>query len=286
MTRVNRAANAAQAQRWNGTSGQYWIANRERHITGRRYLIPYLFDAADISSGERVLDIGCGCGETTIMAARAARRSGFNATGFAVGLDLSRPMLTVARQLAEQANVNNVRFVQGDAQIRPVRRESCNVIISSFGVMFFEDPAKAFTGLADAICPNGRLAFLCWRNDSQNELLAIPLQAFSSYMLSPSPAPEDLFVDPQQVTELLSDSGWRNIQIRAITEPAWMGSDVADVMSYVRGMPVVRGLAASLKDDMLSERVLATISEQYAARQRSDGVWVRAAAWLVTAIHS
>lgn len=83
--------------------------------------------------------------------------------------------------------------------------------------------------------------------------------------------------------DLLSSTGWENIQIDAASEPAWMESDVADVMRYVRGMPMIRSLAADLGGDALTERVLATVAEQYAARQRPGGVWVRAAAWLVTA---
>jgi hypothetical protein len=96
-------------------------------------------------------------------------------------------------------------------------------------------------------------------------------------------AADDPFVDPRWITDLLSGAGWGDIQITPITERAWIGSDVDDVMSYVRGMPRIRDLAASLDDPALTERVLATIAEEYAARQGADGVWVYAAAWLVTA---
>lgn len=191
-------------------------------------------------------------------------------------------MLAVAHKLALQSDVANVRFVQGDAQACPLRQDSCDVMISSFGVMFFADPAAAFARLAAALCRGGRLAFLCWQPDTRNELFAIQLRAFGA-MPSPGSTAGNLFVDPRQVTDLLSSTGWGNIQIDAVNEPAWMGSDVADVMSYVRGMPMVRGLAADLGDDALTERALATVAERYAARLRPDGVWVRAAAWLVTA---
>ncbi len=192
-------------------------------------------------------------------------------------------MLEVAHRLALQSGVRNVWFVQGDAQSCPLRRVSCDVMISSFGVMFFDDPVAAFGRIAGTIRRGGRLAFLCWQHDRCNELLAIPLHAFGAHMQLPGRTVGDLFVDPRQITGLLSSTGWEEIEIDAVSEPAHIGSDVADVMSYVRGMPMVRNLVTELGDQELAERALATITEQYAARQRPDGVWVRAAALLVTA---
>ena len=113
MAEAARTANLAQVRRWNGEGGQFWILHRERHLAGHQSLLPHLFGAAAISPGARVLDVGCGCGETTITAARAG--------GGAIGLDLSGPMLEVARRLAAQAGVENARFVRGDAQICPLR---------------------------------------------------------------------------------------------------------------------------------------------------------------------
>jgi ubiquinone/menaquinone biosynthesis C-methylase UbiE len=299
MTEAGRSANAAQVQRWNGESGRYWIAHRERHLALHGSLVRHLFGAAAISPGERVLDVGCGCGATTIMAARAARaargasgagpggrwpRLGEQGTGgSAVGLDVSGPMLEVARRQAAEAGAVNAAFVQGDAQVCPLRGASCDVMISSFGVMFFEDPAAAFTSLAAALRRRGRLAFLCWQDDTLNELFGIPRRAFAAVMRPPGPVAGNLFCDPRRVTELLSGTGWEEIHIEAVSGPARMGSDVADVMSYVRGMPMIRGLAADLGDEALTGRVLTTVAGQYAARQRPDGVWVHAAAWLVTA---
>lgn len=203
--------------------------------------------------------------------------------GLAVGLDLSAPMLDVARQLATEAGTANVWFVRGDAQACPLRRDSCDVLISNFGIMFFDDPAVAFVSIAAVLRSGGRLAFLCWRDDTENEVFAIPLRAFSANSQLRDPAAYDLFADPQRITELLSDTGWREITITAVTERAWIGSDVDDVMAYIRGMPRIRDLIASLDDPTGAGRALTAIAEQYAARQADDGVWVRAAAWLVTA---
>jgi SAM-dependent methyltransferase len=290
---VRPAANAAQAQRWNGASGQYWIEHRERHLAEHQYLTPHLFRAAGISSGERVLDVGCGCGDTTIAAARAARDVAADepgkypprrdSHGLAVGLDLSAPMLDVARGLAVQGGMANAAFVQGDAQACPFRRDSFDVMISNFGVMFFNDTAAAFASIGAVVRPGGRLAFLCWRDDTENELFAIPLRAVGAITPPQHPAADDLFVDPRRIRELLSGTGWHDIRISPVTERAWIGSDVDDVMSYVCGMPWIRDLTASLDDSTLTARMLAAIAGQYAARQSADGIWVRAAAWLVTA---
>ena len=244
--------------------------------------MPHLFAAAAIAPGERVLDVGCGCGATTISAGLAAA----GGAGSAVGLDLSQVMLKVAIQSAGRANAANVGFVRGDAQTGPLRRDSCDVMISSFGVMFFDDPVAAFASIGAAMRPGGRLAFLCWQHDLHNELFAIPLEAFGEHVALPESDASTVFGEPRKITAILQRAGWTNVQVRPLTEPAWIGTNVADVMTYVRGMPVVRNLITELADDALIDRILASIAGQYASRQTADGVWVTAAAWLVTARRS
>jgi len=99
-------------------------------------------------------------------------------------------------------------------------------------------------------------------------MFAIPLRAFGAYTQLPGPA-DDLFVDPQRITDLLFSTGWQDVQVMPVTEPAWIGADVDDVMSYVRGMPMIRDLSARL-DPALTERVLATIAGEYAFRQSGE----------------
>jgi SAM-dependent methyltransferase len=270
-------ANEAAAQRWNGESGTRWVENRERLVAIRERVTPHLFRAAAIAPGERVLDVGCGCGETTVAAGRAAGPG-----GGALGLDLSGPMLAVARRLAAEAGLANVDFVQGDAQVYPLPPADRDVVISAFGIMFFDDPAAAFGNLRAGLRPGGRLAFQCWQADARNELFGIPLRAFNVHTGQPD-LEEGGFADPGWITELPTGAGFTDINVEPIREPARLGSDVPDVMGYTLGMTRIRELFSGLGDDPRAARVRSTMAEAFTAHQRPDGVWVEAAAWLVTA---
>jgi ubiquinone/menaquinone biosynthesis C-methylase UbiE len=154
--------NAEQAEAWNGGSGRHFIEQRERHERMRGPLTARLLVGAQVQRGENVLDIGCGCGDVTILAARAV------GGGQALGADLSRDQVAEARRLAASAGVANARFEVADAQVHPFRAGSFDLVLSNFGVMFFDDPAAAFANLRKALRPGGRLAFLCWRSRGEN----------------------------------------------------------------------------------------------------------------------
>ena len=149
------AVNAEQAEDWNGASGREFIEQRERHERMLGRLTARLLAAARIREGENVLDIGCGCGDTTILPARATR------SGHALGADFSRIQVAEARRLAASAGVANATFEVADAQVHPFGAGAFHVVLSSFGVMFFDDPAVAFANLRKALRRGGRLAFVC-----------------------------------------------------------------------------------------------------------------------------
>ena len=143
-------ANTEQAEHWNtGPGVAHWVANQARYDRMHAPFTALILDAAALRPGGNVLDVGCGCGGTTLAAARLV------APGRALGLDLSGPMLARAQADAEAAGLGNAAFRQGDAQVEPLEPASFDTVISRFGVMFFADPVAAFANIRSAARPGG-----------------------------------------------------------------------------------------------------------------------------------
>lgn len=157
--------NTEQAQAWNGYEGTHWARNQARWDAVNEGFNEPLLAAAAIGERDHVLDIGCGAGCTTRLAAQ--RASG----GRVLGLDLSAPMLERARESAQSAHISNVFFEQGDAQAHPFEAGTFDVVISRYGVMFFADPVAAFTNIGKSLRPGGRMAFVCGAEAEGNEWL-------------------------------------------------------------------------------------------------------------------
>jgi SAM-dependent methyltransferase len=166
-------ANTAQSEHWNTGEGiNHWIANHARYDRMHAPFTTLILGAADPQPGDRLLDVGCGCGGTTLAAARLI------APGQATGLDLSGPMLAQARADADAAGLANVVFEQGDAQVHELEPAGFDAVISRFGVMFFEDPVAAFANIRSATRSGGRLVFVCWQPLAANQWLLLPQRAW------------------------------------------------------------------------------------------------------------
>jgi ubiquinone/menaquinone biosynthesis C-methylase UbiE len=273
--------NVEQAEAWNGEEGRHWVAHRERYDAMLPEFTRRLLQAAEISPGQRVLDIGCGSGQTTCAAARAAR------PGSAMGIDLSGPLLEEARRRAEQERLDNVHFEHADAQVHPFPEGGFDVAISRFGAMLFADPAAAFTNIARALTSGAHLAFLTWQEPARNEWVGVLGAALAS---AAEPPPMDAgsgpfsLSDPERIRQLLGQAGFTRITVDPVAEPVRLGSDVADVLDFVQDLGPVRHALADA-DTATKVKVLDALREGLASHRTEGGVFLGAATWLVTARH-
>ena len=213
--------NADQIAYWNGPAGQRWTDRQAAQDVVLAPVSEILIDRAKVRAGERIIDIGCGCGATTIA---LAQRTG--PTGRVLGIDISAPMLARARQIAPPDLP--VDFVLADATVYPFDPASFDLLVSRFGVMFFAEPARSFANMRKALRPSGRLAFACWREPRHNPWMMAPLQAVYKHVPKlPQQGPEDpgpfAFASEQRVTRILSEAGFSNIAM----EPYNLALDIA-----------------------------------------------------------
>jgi SAM-dependent methyltransferase len=241
-----------------------------------------MLDAAGLRPGEHVLDVGCGCGTTTIDAAR-----NLNPGGSAVGIDITRPLLDAARQRAAAASVDNVEFVEGDAEKHLFPEASFDVVISRFGIMFFADPKAAFTNLGRATRPGGRLAVVCPADPLQSEWIAIAFAAAAQHVglpdLGPPGAPGTFaFADGERLERTIRAGGYHEVTLEVVTRPVRLGDDADDVTTFITSLPEATKLFA----DKPEEKVAAAIEALRAAlapHARPGGVVLNETAWLASA---
>jgi SAM-dependent methyltransferase len=272
------AVNAEQAEDWNGASGREFIEQRERHERMRGRLTARLLAAAQIKDRENILDIGCGCGDTTILAARAA------SSGHALGADFSRIQVAEARRLAA-CGVANARFEVADAQVHPFGAGVFDVVLSNFGVMFFDNPAAAFANLGKALRRGGRLAFLCWRTREENPFFTIGFADAAAVLgFRELAGPDAAFslAGTGRVGALLSGAGFGGIEYAKVDEPMLIGRDVDDVLEYERASPTATEVLAGLSPAQAAE-LARHVRDRLLAYASPGGVAMPGAAWLVTA---
>ncbi len=204
-------ANDEQRALWNERMGPIWVENQERLDAQIRAHGALSIGRLDPQPGERILDVGCGCGETSLELARRVGPS-----GEVIGVDVSAPMLARARERAEAEGLA-VRFVEADAQTAELPR-AVDGIHSRFGVMFFDDPVRAFANLRAALRPGGRLAFVCWQGPPANPWVVVPMSAIAPLFEMPPPPPPDApgmfaFADGDRVGQILTDAGFADVEV-------------------------------------------------------------------------
>jgi SAM-dependent methyltransferase len=266
---VASVVNTAQAQAWNGYEGEHWAAHDDRYDAVNSGFNPFLFDR--VGAGDRVLDVGCGNGQLTRLAAGRARH--------VTGIDLSGPMLATARSRAH--GVSTVDFERGDAQVHPFQDGAFDLVLSRFGVMFFADPVAAFANIGRALRPAGRLAFLCMTGMEGTDLGAV----FGA-LLPPAPrftGPLS-FADPGRTRSVLTAAGFEDVTCERVEADQVWGRDVADAAAFISAWGPVKHHLDQIEPDEAAHALDAlTVALQPFAEP--DAVRLRGTAWLVTAVH-
>jgi SAM-dependent methyltransferase len=272
--------NVDQAAAWDGPEGEDWVDREERQNQAIEAHTATLLHAANVSAAEHVLDIGCGCGETTRECGRRAPE------GDVLGIDLSSSMLARARERATEEGLSNVRFDRGDAQVYEFEPARFDLVVSRFGIMFFADPVAAFTNVARGVTAGGRLAFVVWQELQRNEWLTAPRAALAmgrTIPLPPTGAPGPFgLADPGQVRSILGDAGFDGVELEAVESPFWFGADPDDAFEFAREIGPVRGLLDGLDADDTA-RALDALRATIEAHDSDRGVVFESRTWIITA---
>jgi SAM-dependent methyltransferase len=232
-------------------------------------------------AGERVIDVGCGCGATALeLAARVGP------SGFVVGIDVSQPMLKRARERAQTAGVTNIDFIHADASTYTFSF-GADLVFSRTGVMFFSDPIAAFGNLRRALRVGGRLAFVCFRDRQLNTWWTAPLAAVATAVAADPPTPPnqpDPFSlgDDNHVRSILNGAGFVDVVCEAVDYALALGADLDSATDFVINAGSAARTLASLNDQQRTQ-ARAVIRQALAQHQNSMGVSLQAATWIVRA---
>ena len=276
------SANQAQIDFWNSDGGRRWTEHQARLDA---LIAPFgvaALAAAAPAAGEKVIDVGCGCGDTTLALARAVGE-----TGAVLGVDVSAPMLARARDRVAQAGLTNVELLEADAAAAPLP-SGRDLLFSRFGVMFFADPVAAFTSMRAAMRPGGRLVFVCWRAFADNPWALTPALAGIKALGVAPPMPEPgapgpfAFADAARVRSILGDAGWDRVAVDACDAPMRLGASLEDA---ARMSLEVGPLAALMREHGADPApVTAAVAEALAPFADGAGaVMMAGRCWLVTA---
>ena len=282
MSKIDAFA-TKQFNDWNGPSGDNWVTRQESQDFVLAPISALLFAAAKLAPGERVLDIGCGCGDSTL---EAARRVGPG--GEAFGVDISTPMVSRAIERAARGKFA-ARFAVADAADYPFAPGAYDALISRFGVMFFAEPGKAFANLRKALKPGGRIAFVCWQPVKSQEWMIVPLRAALKHVPRlPEPDPDEpgpfAFADPDKVKRILTGAGFSS----PVFTPAEVVLDIAAGQGFesaLVGATTIGPASRALREASEAQRAAGVdeIRRAIAPFAHGESVRLEAKPWVVTA---
>ena len=279
MSEVNKN----QRDFWSGKGGDIWVERQNAMDTMLSHLGEAALNKLNLNEGENVLDIGCGCGNTTLNIAKR-----ISPDGQVTGLDISKPMLKRAKESANEMSISNASFNCVDVQTDDMGEEVYSAAFSRFGVMFFEDPVAAFCNINKSLITGASLSFVCWQSPALNPWQSLFIEAVKKYVDLPSPPPRSpspfAFMESEYVSSILEESNFQNIMIEGHEAEVNMfsGRSLSDsVKDYISINPVV---SVMLKDSTEQEKteIINSAIEAFSPYYSAKGLMFPSATWLVT----
>ena len=278
-------ANQEQREFWSDIKGDLWVTLQPRIDTMLATFGDKALDTLNPQSGERILEIGCGTGTTTLALGEQV-----GASGEILAADLSRPMLNKAIERANVSAEHPITFVEADAQVHSFPTATFDAVYSRFGVMFFDDPIAAFRNIRKAVRPGGRMAYVCWADRKANPWIRIPAGAAKAFLDLPAPPPDDApgqfsMENEHRVQQILHDAGWSDIGLERFTVDGSIGSNAADAASFITKMgPMSEPFA--LADSDTQNKTLQVIEEALTPYSNDSGVTLEFSTWIVSAMQA
>ncbi|MDB3880836.1 methyltransferase domain-containing protein [Gammaproteobacteria bacterium] len=275
--------NIKQKQFWSGAGGDVWVDKQREMDIMLNPLGERAIQGLDLSGEIKILDIGCGCGATTLEIAKAVTQ------GEVIGVDISEPMLERATKTASDMMLNNTSFQVKDVQVDEMPLSYFDIAFSRFGVMFFEDPFEAFKNINHSLKDNGQLSFVCWQHASLNPWQSLSIQVIKEFLDLPAPAPKSpgpfAFEDKNYINEILTESGFRDIEIKDNQEDIVMfsGKSIREACEdYLTINPVVTEMLKNSPTE-LREEILEALIGKFSDFHNNEGLLFPSATWIVTA---
>ena len=276
-------ANHAQRRYWNEVAGPRWVAGQGFRERRNRESLALLLDRLCLAGGEHLLEIGCGTAAVTLPLARAVGER-----GRIVAVDISEPMLEVARQRVAESGLRNVTLLLGDAQLFAFEQAAFDIVTSRMAVMFFAEPVTAFRNIRGALKPDGRLVFACWAPLAENRHWLISYEIAVRVLGPAATSPEHevgplAFGNTDYVRRILAGAGFADISIERARPTIIGGSAVEEARQALMMGPTARLIETKKPSEVVRQKIADEVAAAFAALASAGPIRLPATVFLVTA---